>query len=190
MVPESRPVNRLEERRNKSLNKQEKTQVVSSLRDKFSVAKIALLADYRGLSVIDMTSLRKKLRDASVDFRVVKNNLAKIATQGTDFEPLKDHFEGPTALALSYDDVVAPAKILNDAVKEFKHFELRAGFLEGAVLDKAEIVKIAMLPSREELLGMFLRVLQGPLTGLITVMNGPLRNLVYALNAVKDKKTA
>jgi large subunit ribosomal protein L10 len=185
-----RPVNKLEERRNGSLNKQEKAQVVSSLREKFSTAKIVLLADYRGLTVVEITGLRQKLRDASVEFRVVKNNLAKIATEGTDYEPLKDHFEGPTAVALSYDDVVAPAKILNGAAKEFKHLDLRAGFLEGAVLSKEEIVQIALLPSREELLGMFLRVLQGPLTGLITVMNGSLRNLVNALNAVKDKKAA
>jgi large subunit ribosomal protein L10 len=183
-------VSKLEERRNESLNKEEKQQAVSSLREKFSTTKIALLTDYRGLTVSEMTVVRKKLRDASVEYRVVKNNLAKIALEGTGMELLKDHFEGPTAVALSYDDVVAPAKILSDAAKKYKKLEIRAGILEGSLLNKDEVARIASLPSREELLGMFLRALQGPLTGFAGVLSAPLRNLANALNAVKDKKAA
>ncbi len=172
------------------MNREQKEQAVSFLREKFSTTKMALLTDYRGLTVSEMTGVRKKLRDASVEYRVVKNNLAKIASEGTSLELLKDHFEGPIAVALSYDDVVAPAKILSDAAKQYKKFEIRAGILEGSLLNKDEVTRIASLPSREELLGMFLRVLQGPLTGFAGVLSAPLRNLANALNAVKDKKAA
>ncbi|MEK6776985.1 MAG: 50S ribosomal protein L10 [bacterium] len=172
------------------MNKQEKIQVVSALREKFSRAKMALLTDYRGMTVAEITGLRKKLRGASVEYSVVKNSLARIASDGTTLEPIKDQFEGPTAVVLSYGDPVAPAKILTDALKEFKNLGIRSGVFEGAVLSKADIAKIASLPSREVLLGMFLRVLQGPLTGFITVMQAPLRNLLTALNAVKEKKAA
>jgi large subunit ribosomal protein L10 len=181
-------VSKLEERRSPELNKQEKQQVVSDLRDKFSKAKIALLADYRGLTVIEMTEVRKKLREADVEFRVIKNNLAKIATEGTDLEAMRDHYEGPTVMALSYEDVVAPAKVLSQAVKEYKHLEIRSGIMGGNLLSKEEIMRIASLPSRDELLGMFLRVIQGPLSNLHSVLQAPLRNLVNALHALKDQK--
>lgn len=172
------------------MNKLEKRKVVTELRDKFSKAKIALLADYRGLSVAEMTDVRKKLRDVGIDFRVVKNNLAKIASEGTDLEPVKDQYQGPTVVALSYDDVVAPAKILSQAAKQYKHLDIRAGIMEGAVLTDAEILRIATLPSRDELLSMFLRVIQAPLSNLHSVLQAPLRNLVNALHAVKEQKPA
>jgi large subunit ribosomal protein L10 len=172
------------------LNKEQKRQTVATLNEKFSTAKIAFLTEYRGLTVTEMTGLRKKLRDASVEYRVVKNNLAMIAVEGTDLESLKEHFEGPTAVALSYDDVVTPAKILTEAVKQYKYLEIRSGVLDGSILEKEEIARIAALPSRDELLGMFLRVLQGPLTGFMTVLHAPLRDLVNALHAVKDTKAA
>lgn len=172
------------------MNKQEKIEMVAALREKFSRAKMALLTDYRGMSVSEMTGLRRKLRGASVEYGVVKNSLARIASDGTTLEPIKDQFEGPTAVVLSYEDPVAPAKILTDALKENKYLAIRTGVFEGAVLSKAEIAALASLPSREALLGMFLRVLQSPLTGLMTVMQAPLRNLLNALNAVKEKKAA
>lgn len=172
------------------MNKQEKKEAVSVLREKFSGTKMALLTDYRGLTVEEMTGLRRKFRDASVEYRVVKNNLAKIASKGTSLEPLMEHFQGPIAVALSSDDVVAPAKILSEAIKKLKHLEIRTGVMDGIVLEKDEIARIAALPSRDELLGMFLRVLQAPLTNLMSVLNAPLRNLLNALNAVKDKKVS
>lgn len=172
------------------MNKKEKQQAVSALRDKFSGAKIALLTDFCGLTVADMTDLRKKFRAASVEYRVVKNNLAKIASKGTALEPLMDHFEGPTAVALSLEDVAAPAKILSEAAKKLKNLEIRSGVMDGTVLGRDEIARIAALPSRDELLGMFLRVLQAPLTGLTTVLHAPLRNLLNALHALKAKKEA
>lgn len=172
------------------MNKTEKAEVVSAYRGKFADAKIGVLAGYRGMSVAEMTQLRGKLREASVEFRVIKNNLAKIASEGTAMEPLKDHFEGPTAIALSYDDVTMPAKILSDAVKVYKHLDILTAAMDGALLDKSAIARIATLPSRDELLGMFLRVLQAPLSNFATVLTAPLRDLVGVLDAVKDKKEA
>ncbi len=172
------------------MNRTEKEEVVTRVREKFAEAKIGVLTGYRGMSVAEMTELRKKLRAVSVEYRVIKNNLAKIASDGTPMEPLREHFSGPTAIALSYDDVVAPAKVLNDAVKDFKNLEILAGTMDGNLLDKDEIVRIASLPSRDELLSMFLRVLQAPVTGFATVLSAPLRDLAGVLNAVKEQKAA
>lgn len=172
------------------MNKTEKAEVVNTYRQKFSEAKIGVLAEYRGMSVAELSALRGKLREASSELKVIKNNLASIASEGTPMEPLKDHFKGPMAIALSYSDVAAPAKILSDAAKQYKHLEIMSGALDGALLDKSEIVRIAALPSRDELLGMFLRVIQAPVTNLATVLTAPLRDLVGVLNAVKEKKEA
>ncbi len=172
------------------MNKTDKAKVVSTYREKFSDARIGVLAEYRGMSVAEISELRGKLREASGELRVIKNNLARIASEGTPMEPLKDHFKGPMAIALSYDDIAAPAKILSDAAKKYKHLEIMSGALDGALLDKSEIARIATLPSREELLGMFLRVLQAPVTSFATVLTAPLRDLVGVLNAVKEQKEA
>jgi large subunit ribosomal protein L10 len=173
-----------------SLNRTEKEQVVERFRGKFSDAKIGILTGYRGMTVSEMTELRSQLRKESVEYRVIKNNLAKIASEGTSLEPLKEHFNGPTAIALSYDDVVAPARVLNNAAKSFKKLEILAGSMDGNLLSQDEIMRIATLPSRDELLGMFLRVLQAPVTNFATVLTAPLRDLVGVLNAVKDQKAA
>ncbi|MDX1764602.1 MAG: 50S ribosomal protein L10 [bacterium] len=172
------------------MNRADKAEVVSTYRQKFSEAKIGVLAGYRGMSVAEISELRGKLREASAELKVVKNNLARIAAEGTPMEPLKDHFKGPMAIALSYDDVAAPAKILSDAAKQYKHLEVMSGALDGALLDQSEIARIATLPSRDELLGMFLRVLQAPVTSFATVLTAPLRDLVGVLNGVKEKKEA
>ena len=172
------------------MNRTEKEEVITKVREKFSEAKIGVLTSYRGMTVAEMTDLRKRLREASVEYRVIKNNLAKIASEGTPVEPLREHFTGPTAIALSFDDVVAPAKILNNATKDFKKLEILAGSMDGNLLNKDEIVRIASLPSRDELLGMFLRVMQAPVTGFATVLSAPLRDLMGVLNAVKDQKAA
>ena len=172
------------------MNRADKAEVVSTYRQKFSEAKIGVLAGYRGMSVAEISELRGKLREASAELKVVKNNLARIAAEGTPMEPLKDHFKGPMAIALSYDDVAAPAKILSDAAKQYKHLEVMSGALDGALLDQSEIARIATLPSRDELLGMFLRVLQAPVTSFATVLTAPLRDLLGVLNGVKEKKEA
>ncbi len=172
------------------MNRTEKEEVITKVREKFSEAKIGVLTGYRGMTVAEMTDLRKRLREASVEYRVIKNNLAKIASEGTPVEPLREHFTGPTAIALSFDDVVAPAKILNNATKDFKKLEILAGSMDGNLLNKDEIVRIASMPSRDELLGMFLRVMQAPVTGFATVLSAPLRDLMGVLNAVKDQKAA
>jgi len=172
------------------LNRTEKEEVVTRVREKFSKARIGILTGYRGMTVAEMTDLRRRLRDVSVEYRVIKNNLARIASEGTSLESLRDHFSGPTAIALSYDDVVAPAKILNNALKDFKKLEILAGTMDGNLLSRDEIKRIALLPSRDELLGMFLRVLQAPVTGFATVLAAPIRDLAGVLNAVKDQKAA
>ncbi len=172
------------------MNKEKKQQVVQEYREKFASVKMGVLTEYRGLTVAEMTDLRKKLREASLDFRVVKNSLVKIAAEGTPLEAARDYFQGPIALVLSYDDVVAPAKLLTEAAKTHKKLQIRTGVMDGAILSNEELARFATLPSREELYSMFLRVLQAPLTQVCTALTAPLRDLANALNAVKEKKAA
>ena len=112
------------------MNRTEKKEVISKLHEKMAKAKAAILAEPRGLDVATVTELRRKFRDAQVDYKVVKNTLAQLAAKGTPVEPLIEKFVGPTALVMSYGDVVAPAKILADFAKDRENFTIRSGVIE------------------------------------------------------------
>ncbi|MBI3398693.1 MAG: 50S ribosomal protein L10 [Deltaproteobacteria bacterium] len=169
--------------------REEKEKLVAEFEDKFKKAKAAFIADYKGLKVEQMTSLRKSLRDASVDLKVVKNTLAKIAIKDTDAEPLKGYFAGTTAVAMSYADPVAAAKILTQFVKDEPNLKLKVGFLGGKILNLNEIKTLAELPSREILLGKLVGMLKAVPTGLVGVLSGVSRKFVYTLAAIQAKKS-
>jgi large subunit ribosomal protein L10 len=152
------------------------------------MSKSVILADYRGLNVMEVTELRKKLREAGVEYRVVKNTLTSRAAKAANIDGLDQFLSGPTALAFGIDDVVAPAKILADFAKDHKKLELKGGVLEGKVIDLDAVKQLANLPSREVLLGQLAGMLQAPMRGLVTVLSGPLRNLTYAVEAVRKQK--
>ena len=166
----------------------EKEKVVEALHEKFSRAKTVLLTDYRGLDMPAMTELRSQLRDASVEYRVVKNTLMARAADGTDLALLKDYFTGPCAVALSYEDPVAPAKVLTKFAEAHKALEVKAGVVAGQMIDPDGIKRLSKLPSEEELLAQLLRVFNGPVTGFVTVLGGVLRNFMGVLEAVKRQK--
>jgi large subunit ribosomal protein L10 len=154
-----------------------KQQVVSEITTKLNDSKATILVDYRGLTVGEVTELRKQLREANVEFKVYKNTLARRATAEANLTDLDEYLVGPTAIAFSNDEVVAPAKVLNSFAKEHNALEIKAGVLEGRTASVEEIKAIAELPSREGLLSMLLSVLQAPM-----------RNVALATKAVADQK--
>lgn len=170
------------------MKRSEKEALVEALHDKFSSVKAVVLTDYRGLNMSAMDALRGRLREASVEFRVVKNTLMARASEDTDVALLKDYFKGPSAVALSYDDPVAPAKALVEFSEDHEQLELKAGVLEGKLIDPAGIKRLALLPSREVLLSQLLSVLNGPARSLVTVLSAVPRDFVGVLEAIRAKK--
>jgi large subunit ribosomal protein L10 len=168
----------------------EKQAVVAELKTKLSDVKGAVLTNYRGLTVAQDTKLRRKLRDAGVEYRVVKNTMTRIAAKEVGIIGLETYLEGPTAIAISYTDPVAPAKVISDFIKENKLqvLEVKAGIVEGKVIDAAGVKTLASLPPREVLIAQVLAGMQSPIVGLVNVLQGSIRNLVYVLDAVREKK--
>lgn len=151
--------------------------VVDEITSKFKDSMSTVIVDYRGLSVSEVTELRKQLREAGVEFKVYKNSLTRRAAEAAELTGLNDSLTGPNAVAFSTEDVVAPAKILNDFAKKHEALEIKAGVIEGTVATAEDVKALAELPSREGLLSMLLSVLQAPV-----------RNLALAAKAVADQK--
>lgn len=142
----------------------EKQIIIDEIKEKLDRAQSAVVVDYIGITVAQADSMRKKLREANVDYTVYKNTLVKRAIAGTKYEELAGVLEGPSALAISYDDAVAPAKVINDSIKEFKKMEFKAGVVEGTFFDAKGIEAIASLPSRDELIAKFMGSIQSPVS--------------------------
>lgn len=165
-----------------------KQQIVEEISDKLQRATSAVLTDYRGLNVSEATKLRKELREAGVEYRVLKNTLTKLAAEKVGYAELMKDLVGPTAIAFSYDDPVAPAKVLTKFAKEHKKLELKSGVVEGKIIGITEIAALAALPSREALLGQVLSGFQAPIAGFVNVMQGNLRNFACVINAIKEQR--
>jgi large subunit ribosomal protein L10 len=166
----------------------EKEAAVSEILERLQKSKAVVIADYRGLNVLEVTELRKKLRDAGVDYKVAKNSLTSRAAKAANIEGLDEYLTGPNAMAFGYNDVVVPAKILSTFAKTHKKLEIKGGILEGKVIDFNAVKALADLPSREALLTQLAGVMQAPIRGLATVLAGPMRKMVYALEAVRKQK--
>ncbi|TYP67744.1 50S ribosomal protein L10 [Paenibacillus methanolicus] len=158
---------------------QGKQQAVDEITSKLRESAATVVADYRGLNVAQVTELRKQLREAGVEFQVLKNSLVRRATASAELSQLDEVLTGPTAVAFSKDDAVAPAKILNDFAKKNDALKLKGGVVEGAIYNADQIKALAELPSREGLLSMLLSVLQAPM-----------RNFALAVKAVAEQKEA
>lgn len=172
------------------MNRQSKQELVAELAERLKVTKAAFLADYRGLNVEKATELRRKLRAAGVEYRVVKNTLLRLAAQGTPVACLDAELKGPTAVALVTGDPVAPAKALVEFAKANQKFELKAGMLDGKLLQAADVKALAELPSREVLLAKLLGTLNAPTGNFVGVLAAIPRSLVQVLSAIKDQKAA
>lgn len=156
---------------------QEKQALVDELAQKLNGAVAGVIVEYKGISVADDTLLRRKLREAGVDYSVVKNTMLRRAADKAGLEGLDDILKGTTALAVSAEDPVAAAKILCEQAKKDENFKVKAGFLDGAVIDVARVTELSKLPSREGLISM-----------LLSVLTGPVRGLAVALNAIAEKQ--
>ena len=141
-----------------------KAPIVDEIKGYVSDAKSAVLVDYRGLTVEQDTKLRKGLREAGCEYKVYKNTMMKRAFEGTEFEGLESCLEGPSAIAVSKDDATAPARVLNEVIKDFKKMEFKAGVVEGNFFDKDGIQTIEDIPSRDVLLAKFLGSIQSPVS--------------------------
>jgi len=150
---------------------------VQEIADKFQAAASVVVVDYRGLTVAQVTELRKQLREAGVEFKVYKNTLARRATEIVGVSGINEFLTGPNAVAFSNEDVVAPAKIINEFAKKNEALEIKAGIIEGNVSSAEDVKALAELPSREGLLSMLLSVLQAPV-----------RNFALATKAVAEQK--
>ena len=170
----------------------QKQAMVADLKDIFVNAKGVVFTAYTGITVAQDTKLRRKFREAGVEYRVIKNTMAMIAAKETEKEGLLPTFEGATAMAFSKEDAVAPAKELADFAKEEKleALQVKAGLVEGAVIDAAGVKALADLPPREVLVAQVLAGMQSPIVGFVNVLQGTIRNLVYALEAVRKQKEA
>jgi large subunit ribosomal protein L10 len=155
----------------------EKQLAVSEIAEKLKNSKCTIVTDYRGLNVSQVTQLRKSLREAGVEFTVLKNSLTRRATANAELTELDQYLTGPTAIAFSTGDIVAPAKILTEFAKKNDKMSVKAGVVEGSVVGNDQIKALAELPSKEGLLSMLLSVLQAPV-----------RNFALAVKAVAEKQ--
>ena len=168
--------------------KSEKEALIKELNEKFSRAQTAIVAEFSKLNVETVTKLRKKFRDGKVDYKVLKNTLAKRAAKGTPVEVIAEDFVGPVAIAISYDDVVAPAKILVDFVKDLETIKVRSASVQGKRIDAAAVKALAKMPGLPELRAQLLGMLNQPAGKLVRTIAAPGSQLARVLQANADKQ--
>ena len=167
--------------------KSEKEAVIKELNDKFSRAKGAILAEFNKVDVATVTNLRKKFRAGKVEYKVLKNTLAKRAAKGTTLETISAEFKGPVALALTYDDVVAPAKILTDFIKDLETIKIRTAVIEGKKTDAKGVQALAKLPGLPELRAKIMGMLTLPASKLVRTVAAPHSQLARVIKAREEQ---
>jgi large subunit ribosomal protein L10 len=170
-----------------SLNRKQKEAVIDEVSDKLSAAEAVVLAEYRGLTVEEMTQLRVSARNSGVYLRVLKNTLARLAVKDTPFEELSGNMVGPLAYGIS-DDPVAVAKVLSDFSKNNDKFQIKVGSMKNQVMSAADVSVLAKMPSREELLSKLLGTMQAPIAKFVQTLNEVPTKFVRGVAAVKDMK--
>lgn len=171
-------------------NRDDKVAVVEEITTKLNKAQSVVLADYRGLTVAKDTELRRRLRQAGVDYEVLKNTMTRRALEKAGLPEMDQYLSGPTAVAFGYEDPTVAVKILSDFIRDSKQMELKAGLFGGRVYNGIQIREIANLPPRNVLLARVVGQIQWPLTGLASVLAGSMRNLAHALDEVRKQKEA
>ena len=171
-----------------SARRQARVEEVKRLTGRLREATSVILTDYRGLTVAQVTELRRALREASAEYRVVKNSLTQLAARELGIQELERYLEGPTAIALSDGDLIAAAKILTTYSKKVPVLQIKAGLVDGRVLPKEEVVALAELPPREVLVGRLMGLMVAPLRGLVGGLASSLRGFVVGLDQVRQKR--
>ena len=167
---------------------EEKRQISEDLHERFLKSAVVIVTDFKGLDVTAITELRRKLQEEQIDFQVVKNSLLMRAAKDTDVALITDAFKGPSAIAVSYQDPVAPAKVLTQFAKSNEKLEIKAGVMRNRALDLDAIKALASLPSRDELLAKLLGTMNEVPTAFVRVLSEIPRRLLNVLQAVKDQK--
>ncbi len=168
----------------------EKERQVEQLRAELAEAGNVILTDFRGLNVREISSLRRKLREVGVNYKVVKNTLLARAAESLGLARLTPYLSGPTGVVFCAEDPIAPAKVLHEFIRQMRKLEVRAGLLEGQVLSPEQIKALAELPPKPVILAQVLGTLQAPMSGLVGVLSGLQRNLVYALDQLRKAREA
>jgi len=171
--------------------KEQKVEQVDVLTEKLKKAKVAVLTDYRGLTVSQMQELRARLRTGNVEYRVVKNTLARRAADAAGYKALESELKGPIAIAFGYEDLSLPPRLINEFVRTTRlKLEVVGGLVEGRVFNRDQVRQLADLPSRDVLLAQLLGTLQSPVGQLVGIMQTPLQQLMGVLEAYKSKLEA
>jgi large subunit ribosomal protein L10 len=173
-----------------ALPREDKVERVSELKEDIRGSKAMYLTDYRGLTVSEISSLRRNLRDAGAEYKVVKNTLLKRAAEDIDDPALIGTMEGPTAIAFVHNDPIAPARTIVDFMKDHKTLSIKGGYLDGRFYDAKDVTALSKVPPRDQLIAMLVGSLQSPISGLVGTLQGTVSNLVYTLQAVVEKKSA
>lgn len=169
---------------------QAKQENIEEIKEKIDKAQAIVLVDYRGLNVEQLTELRRKYRSAGVEYKVYKNTMMRFAFKDAGFEEFNEFLKGPSAVAFGYDDPVQAAKITSEFAKEHKNLEIKAGIVDGKIIDIAGVNALAELPSREVLIAQTLGGFNAPIQGFANVLQGTIRGLAVVLNAIKEKQEA
>ena len=168
----------------------EKQALVKALAEKLDGSVSGVLVDYKGTDVATDTEMRRKMREAGVDYTVIKNSLLRFATTDVNLEGLHPFLEGPSALAIHVEDPAAPAKVVFGFVGKDKPMQVKAGFVDGKVITAAEVEALSKLPAKEVLVAQVLGTMIAPISGLANVLNANIRGLAVALQAIADQKSA
>ncbi len=167
-----------------------KKEKIDAIKSKIEKAQVAVITEYKGLSVEEITKLRREIQKNGGDYMVTKNTLAKIAVKGTEYEALTDKMSGPIALAFGFEDPVTPAKAVTKFIKDTKKGEILGAVMDGKLLSVSETKALANLPSKEELFAKMLGSINSPASGIVGCVNGVMASLTRAMAAVRDQKTA
>jgi len=166
------------------MSREKKVQIIDSLQQVFSRCSIGILTDYRGLSANEMTDLRRRLRELGIEYKVVKNTLARFAAQRAGKEEMVSFFEGPVAIAFGYGDITEPARALADYIQASKaSMNIKGGFLPDRLLTSEDVATLSTLPSREILLARVLGGMQSPISALVSQLTAPMRGIIGVLQA-------
>lgn len=178
------------EHRERAAARPEKVAQVEAIEAWLRDAAAAILTDYRGLNVGELGTLRAKLREAGAEYRVVKNTLLQRAAEALGIAGLEPYLDGPTAIAVSREDPVAPARALQEFIRQMRKLEVKGALVEGRVMTADQVKSLADLPGKPQMRARMLGALQAPAAGLVGVLEGLQRNLVYALDQIRKQKEA
>ena len=166
------------------MSREKKVKIVEDLNGLVSKCSIGILTDYRGISASEMATLRRRLRESGIDYKVVKNTLARFAAGRAGRDELFSLFKGPVAVAFGYGDITGPARVLDDYMRGTKtSLSVKGGFIANRVLSPEEVTSLCRLPSREVLVGKVLGGMQMPIVALLSSLNAPMRGLIGVLQA-------